>query len=317
MFQQTIKNSISLTGVGAHSGNKTTVTLYPAADNNGIVFKRTDINGPQNIIPALWSYVTDTNFCTKISNNSGVFVSTIEHVMAALAAKKIDNVLIEVNGPEIPILDGSAQPFFEALTTAESTSQRSARNYLKVLKPITVNQGEIWAEIKPNTENKFSLAYTFRNRGTAHFETYHSQDVIEDFETDLAAARTFGFLEDVQKLWDAGLAKGSSLENAVVFDRETVLNPEGLRFPEECARHKVLDIVGDLYLAGMPVIGAFEGYCSGHSMNNTLLRKLLNDRSAWTIESAQLNRREDHTHPFLRFNKADSSHTPSPRFGTY
>jgi UDP-3-O-[3-hydroxymyristoyl] N-acetylglucosamine deacetylase len=231
--------------------------------------------------------------------------------------KKIDNVLIEVNGPEIPILDGSAQPFFEALTTAEPVSQRSARNYLKVLKPITVNQGDIWAEIKPSTENKFSLAYTFRNRGTNHFETYQSQDVIEDFETDLASARTFGFLEDVQKLLEAGLAKGSSLDNAVVFDRETILNPEGLRFPEECARHKVLDIVGDLYLAGMPVIGAFEGYCSGHSMNNTLLRKLLNDRSAWTIESPQMNRREDHTHPFLRFNKADSSHAISPRFGTY
>lgn len=316
MFQHTIKNSISLTGVGAHSGSKATVNLVPAADNHGIVFKRIDLSETQNIIPALWSYVTDTRLCTKISNNSGIFISTIEHVMAALAAKKIDNILIEVNGPEIPILDGSAQPFLEALNEAKKVEQKTPRNYLKVLKPISVSQDDIWAEIRPNNYSALSLAYTFRNRGTHAFETYQSPDVIKDFEIDLASARTFGFLEDVQKLLDAGLAKGSSLENAVVFDRENVLNPEGLRFSNECARHKVLDIVGDFYLAGMPIIGAFEGYCSGHSINNTLLRKLLNDRSAWTIESVHMSKRREHTHPFLRFNNTDTDQN-SARFGTY
>lgn len=316
MFQQTIKNSISLTGVGAHSGNKTTMTLLPAADNHGVIFKRKDLDHNQNVIPALWSYVTDTQFCTKISNNYGASVSTIEHIMAALSAKRIDNLMIEIDGPEIPILDGSSQPFFEALEAVGTTLQKSSRPYLKVLKPVTVSNGDIWAELKPS-QDCFSLNYTFRNRGTHTFERYQSADVLQDFENELASARTFGFLEDVQKLYDAGLAKGSSLENAVVFDRDKVLNPEGLRFPDECARHKALDVVGDLYLAGMPIIGAFEGYCSGHSLNNTLLRKLLNDRSAWGIEAdIPLKKMESYNSP-LRPTNMDSSQHHNPRFGTY
>ena len=273
MYQQTIKNAISLTGIGAHSGNTTTITLFPAPENHGIVFKRVDLPQTQNIIPALWSYVTDTQFCTKVSNNYGASVATIEHLMAALAAKKIDNLLVEINGPEIPILDGSAQPFFETIDTTGTAKQKSPRHYLRVLKTITLSTDDIWAEIRPSLTG-FSLNYTFRNRGTNTFETYESQDVLQDFSEGLAPARTFGFLEDVQKLYDAGLAKGSSLENAVVFDQGKVLNPEGLRFPDECARHKALDVVGDLYLAGMPLIGSFEGHCSGHSMNNTLLMQM-------------------------------------------
>jgi UDP-3-O-[3-hydroxymyristoyl] N-acetylglucosamine deacetylase len=316
MFQQTIKNSISLTGIGAHSGEKTTLTLLPAPEHHGIVFKRTDLPEPQNIIPALWSYVSDTKFCTKISNNYNASVATIEHLMAALAAKKIDNISIEVDGPEIPILDGSAKPFFDLLGKVGTTAQKAPRNYLRVLKPITVNNGDVWAEIKPN-HLTLSLRYTFRNRGTNTFETYQSQNVLQAFEDELSAARTFGFLEDVQKLYDAGLAKGSSLENAVVFDQGKVMNPEGLRFDNECARHKALDVVGDLYLAGLPIIGAFEGHCSGHSINNNLLRKLLNDRSAWAIEPGNYATKIESYGPSMRLKNSDSSSQQSARFGTY
>lgn len=317
MFQKTIKNSISITGIGAHSGEKTTCSLIPASEDHGIVFKRTDLPSHQNIVPALWSYVTETRLCSKISNTYGASVSTIEHLMAALAAKKIDNLLIEINGPEVPILDGSAHPFFEALEQAEIVTQKSSRKYLRVIKTVAVNKGDAWAEIRPNStqHNGFSLNYTFRNRGTNAFETYTSSDPLEYFETDLSTARTFGFLEDVQKLYEAGLAKGSSLENAVVFDKDKVLNPEGLRFSNECARHKALDVVGDLYLAGLPIAGHFEGYCSGHSLNNELLKILLNDRSSWVIESETLIKKVRPYSSYMQQKNTSSDH--QPRFGTY
>ena len=312
MFQQTIKKSITITGIGAHSGLETSISLIPAVENHGIIFKRIDLPSSENIIPALWSYVTDTRLCTKISNTHRASISTIEHLMAALAAKKIDNLLIEINGAEVPILDGSAQPFLEALEQVEIITQKSPRNYLRVLKAVSASDGDRWAQINPSLD-QFSLEYTFRNRGTNALETYNSSDALRDFENDLSSARTFGFLEDVEKLYAAGLAKGSSLRNAVVFDKDKVLNPEGLRFSDECARHKALDVVGDLYLAGLPIIGHFEGYCSGHSLNNDLLRKLLNDRSAWIIESSGAPKRFPTHIP----QKSTPSREQMPRFGTY
>lgn len=283
MFQNTLKEPISITGVGAHSGQTATVLLMPASENHGIVFTRDDLQNCDTLIPALWSYVVDTRFCTKIANAQNASLATIEHVMAALYAKKIDNALIKIDGPEMPILDGSSKPFIEALDQAGIQPQKARRRYLKILKPISVSQGDAWAEIKPSED--FSIHYTFRNKETGVLEVYHTDNALESFAQELSPARTFGYLQDVEKLYNAGLAKGSSLKNAVVFDKGKVLNPEGLRFHNECARHKALDVVGDLYLSGMPLIGTFKGYCSGHSLNNMLLKTLLNDKSAWTIEA--------------------------------
>ncbi|MFN7662456.1 MAG: UDP-3-O-acyl-N-acetylglucosamine deacetylase [Alphaproteobacteria bacterium] len=315
MFQKTIKQNVSITGVGAHSGIETKISLIPAPENHGIVFKRTDLTS-KNIIPALWSYVTDTRLCTTISNISNVSVSTIEHLMAALSAMEIDNLLIEINGAEVPILDGSAHPYLSILENIGTTTQNEKKSYLKILKPISVKQGESWAQIKP-AQDGFSLHYTFRNRSTNAFERYTSQDALKDFKNHLAPARTFGFLEDVEKLYAAGLAKGSSLENAVVFDEGKVLNPEGLRFDNECARHKALDVIGDLFLAGIPIIGHFEGYCSGHSLNNMLLEALLKDRSAWSIITKDPPASHPHhPGPYQRHQNISLNEKPL-RFGTF
>ncbi|MDC0349273.1 UDP-3-O-acyl-N-acetylglucosamine deacetylase [Alphaproteobacteria bacterium] len=315
MFQRTIKNSISLTGIGIHSGAPVTLTLTPASIDHGLVFQRTDLAAGQNEIPALWSYVTDTKLCTKISNSAGASVGTIEHLISALSAQKVDNLLIKLDGPEVPIMDGSAQPFWDLIEEAGVETQTAARSYIKVLKKIKVEGvGDTWAEIRPTASPCLSVHYTFLNRALDTLETYQSDDVLSDFQGNLASARTFGFLEEVEKLRQMGLAKGGSLENAVVFDQGKILNDEGLRFSDECARHKALDVVGDLYLAGFPLVGAFEGYCSGHALNNALIRKVLNDKSAWTIETKpHLQKSSSHAFPVKNKDLSD----PAPRFGTY
>ncbi|MGB0720138.1 MAG: UDP-3-O-acyl-N-acetylglucosamine deacetylase [Bdellovibrionales bacterium] len=283
-MQNTLQSSIALTGVGLHSGTAITLTLKPAAANTGIVFKRVDISDKNNVIPALWNRVSDTQLCTVISNEDGVSVGTIEHVMSALRGCGVDNAVLEIDGPEVPIMDGSADPFVNAIDRAGIAAQNAPAKYIKVLKPVSVEQSGKRVTLTPADGAVFGGEITFDHPdiGTQKFET---QLVNGNFRHDIASARTFGFLHEVEWMRERGLAQGGSLDNAIVLDRESVMNAEGLRFEDEFIRHKLLDAIGDLYLAGMPIIGAYDGVKAGHAMNNAILHALFADEDAYEIVS--------------------------------
>ncbi len=278
--QRTLKRSINCTGVALHSGTKVSMTLNPAAPDTGVVFRRTDVAGRGANIPARWDHVVDTRMCTALGNEDGVTVGTVEHLMAALAGCRIDNVEIEINGSEVPVMDGSASPFVFLIECAGITEQNAPSRTIRILKPITVEDGERRATIAPGAG--FSLAFEIDFRDTAVERQAMAVTLGNGtFKKELARARTFGFLHEVEALWSAGLARGGSLENAVVVSGRKILNEEGLRYEDEFVRHKILDAVGDLYLAGAPLLGHFEGVCSGHAHTNQLLRALLADEEAW------------------------------------
>jgi len=290
MRQSTILQSVSCSGIGVHSGAPVSLTLRPTAENYGIYFQRTDIkNTPINetLIPAKWDCVEKGDFCTKITNQFGHSVSTIEHLMAALAAQNITNVLIEIDGPELPIMDGSAAPFLFLIDCAGIKVQEAQKRCIRIIKEVTVKTEYGFASLLPSETFEADVEITFPGREGMTSQKFKSKNLHECFKKDLARARTFGFYADVEKLKQAGLARGGSLENAVVFEQGTVLNPEGLRFDDECIRHKVLDMVGDLYLAGASIKGRFHGQNFGHALNNALLRALLADRKAWVEEVYQ------------------------------
>ena len=280
--QHTLKNSIVCSGTGLHSGAKVSMSLHPAAPDSGIVFRRSDLTGAESLISARFDQVTDTRMCTRLSNASGASVSTVEHLMAALAGCGVDNVMIEVDGPEVPIMDGSSEPFVFLIDCAGVVAQDAPRRAIKVLKAITVAEGGSTALIEPWGGSSISIELDFKSAVIGRRSVF--VDMLDDaFRKDLSRARTFCFLHEVEALKAAGLARGGSLENAVVISGDEVLNDEGLRFDDECARHKALDCVGDLYLAGAPIVGHFHGVRPGHAINNKLLRALFADPSAWTL----------------------------------
>ena len=279
--QRTLKSPINCTGVGLHSGNKISMTLNPAPVNSGVVFRRTDINGAGAVIPARWDRVVDTRLCSVLGNEDGVTVGTVEHVMAALAGCGIDNVEIELNGAEVPIMDGSSEPFVFLIECAGIVEQEAPRRVIRVLKRVEVAYGSGHVAISPAETQIIDFQIDFDSAVVSRQEM-SLQVVNGAFRKELSKARTFGFLHEVEALWEAGLAKGGSLDNAIVVSQDGIMNEDGLRYDDEFVRHKVLDAIGDLYLAGAPVIGRFEGVCSGHAANNKLLRTLLADESAWT-----------------------------------
>ncbi len=279
--QRTLKASIGCTGIGLHSGAKITMVLHPAAPDSGIRFRRTDVAGKGAIIPALWSSVGDTRMNTCLASPEGV-VGTVEHLMAALAGQGVDNCLIDINGAEVPVMDGSAAPFLFLIECAGLVEQAAPRRAIRVLKRVTVKDGDRIASLTPATGFSVRFEIDFKSQAIAR------QEMVVNlargaFKTEIARARTFGFEQEVAMLRAAGLARGGSLDNAVVIDSTgtRVLNDDGLRFPDEFVRHKVLDAVGDLYLAGAPIIGHFHGVRSGHATTNQLLRALFADASAW------------------------------------
>lgn len=298
--QKTLKQRLSFKGIGVHSGASATLTVLPAGPDHGIQFKRIDLPGAP-VIPALWSYVSDTTLCTRLSHKQAS-VATVEHLMAALAAHQIDNALVHIHGEEAPIMDGSSDIFFKTIEKAGTLSQQAARRYIIIKKPVKISEEDVWAQIKPHYASVFSVRYLYKNKVNNILEAYDTQDIVASFKDDLSSARTFAFLEEVEFLKSKGLIKGGSLDNAVVFDKGVPLNKDGLRFENECARHKALDVLGDFYLAGLPIIGRFEGFASGHKMNNQLLRTLLSDRSAWSIATLSTN--------------GDRTPLPSSQFGT-
>jgi len=279
-MQTTIRTPISLQGVGLHSGKDITLSIAPACENSGIVFVRTDITDKNNVIPARWDNVVDTQLCTVIGNEDGVTVGTIEHLMSALRGCNVDNARIELDGAEVPVMDGSAMPFVEMIESAGVEKQDAPRLALRILKEVKVEKDGKTVTLSPADGAVFggAIEYDHPNIGHQRFET---RLLNGNFKHDIAQARTFGFLHEVEWMRSQGLALGGSLDNAIVLDQTGVMNPDGLHFTDEFIRHKLLDAIGDLYLAGAPIMGAYDGFKGGHEMNNLILRALFADDTAY------------------------------------
>lgn len=284
-MQQTLKKPAILTGTGLHSGAPVALRILPAAPRTGIVFVRTDIADRDNEIPALWDRVVDTRLCTAIANADGVRVATIEHLMAALRGCHIDNARIEIDGPEVPIMDGSSAPFVAAILAAGVRAQTAPRRMIRILRTVSVSEDGKRASLSPGALPVFRGAIDF-DHATIGRQSHEMTLVNGNFVHGLSDARTFGFLHEVEWMRANGLGRGGSLDNAIVIGPEGVMNPEGLRSPDEFIRHKLLDAVGDLYLAGMQILGEYDGIRSGHALNNALLHRLFATRDAWDIVRA-------------------------------
>jgi UDP-3-O-[3-hydroxymyristoyl] N-acetylglucosamine deacetylase len=291
--QTTLGARATVSGIGVHSGAPASLTFHPAEADTGIVFIRLDSKGrPEREIRAHARFVTATELATVLGDDDhGPCVSTIEHIMATLCGLGVDNALIEIDGPEAPIMDGSAAAFVAAIDQAGVVTLPAARRYTKVLKPIRVEKGEAYGELTPYDRG-------FRVDVTIDFphELIGQQSIAFEvepgtFRREVARARTFGFMRDVSKLWSAGYARGSSLENTVVVADDRLLNPEGLRYADEFVRHKALDAIGDLALAGAPLLGAYKSVKGGHKLNHAILCALIADPTAWTVVEAKSERR--------------------------
>ncbi len=295
--QRTLKNVISATGIGVHTGEKVYMTLRPAAADTGIVFRRVDL--PQVVeIKADPYAVGDTRLASCLVKD-GASVGTVEHLMSALAGLGVDNAYVDLSAAEVPIMDGSAGPFVFLLQSAGIEEQNAAKRFIRILKTVEVRHGDKWVKLAPFNGFKLDLGIEFnhpvfdRSRQTVSFD-FSSTSYVKE----VSRARTFGFMQDVEAMRAQGLAMGGSLENAIVMDEYRILNSDGLRYDDEFVKHKALDAIGDLYLLGHPIIGAFSGFKSGHALNNQLLRALLEDSQAWE---------------FCSFNKPEEA----PRFITW
>jgi UDP-3-O-[3-hydroxymyristoyl] N-acetylglucosamine deacetylase len=291
MFKQrTLKSVIRAAGVGLHTGEKVAMTLRPAPPNTGIVFRRIDLPAPIDIGADAFR-VSDARLCSTLEAN-GAKVATVEHVMSAFAGLGIDNAYVDLTGPEVPIMDGSASPFVFLIQSAGIEEQPAPKRFLRIKAPVEVREGDKWARFEPFEGFKLSFSIEFdhpafeRSAQAAHVDFANTSYVKE-----VARARTFGFIQDVEALRNSGLALGGSLDNAIVVDEYRVLNAEGLRYGDEFVKHKLLDAIGDLYLAGHPLIGYFSAHKSGHALNNRLLRETLASKDAW--EWVTFEREED------------------------
>ncbi|MCB8837880.1 UDP-3-O-acyl-N-acetylglucosamine deacetylase [Aurantimonas sp. VKM B-3413] len=283
MFQQTIGSRIDFDGVGVHRGLPVRLSLLPAEINTGIVFHLSDASGVLHEIPAVSANAALMDLSTVVGDPRGAHVATIEHLMSALYAMGVDNVVIQIDANETPIMDGCAALYIASIEEAGVVSQPAKRRYLRVLKPVSVEMNGARAEYRPHNGTRFEIEIDFANAAIGR-QVYHADLTAERFARDLAKARTFGFMADVERLWAAGYALGSSLENSVVIaDDGRVINPDGLRFADEFVRHKTLDAVGDQALAGVRVLGCYRSYRGGHKMNALALQALLADRRAYEI----------------------------------
>ena len=278
--QRTLKNVIRATGIGLHTGKKVYLTLRPAAANTGIVFRRVDLDPPVEIA-AVCKNVGETTLSTTLCKD-GVKISTVEHLLSAMAGLGVDNVYIDLNAPEVPIMDGSASPFVFLLQSAGIVEQNQAKKFIRIKKPVVVESDGKWARFDPF--NGFKVGFTIEFDHPIFKSSKQSAEIdfsSTSFLKEVSRARTFGFIRDVERLREQNLILGGSLDNAVVVDDYRVLNEDGLRYEDEFVKHKVLDAIGDLYLLGHSLIGAFTGYKAGHALNNMLLRKLVEQTDAW------------------------------------
>lgn len=291
LLQQTVRSPALYGGVGVHTGAYTRVSVRPAPADAGIVFVRTDLRDRDNRIVATGEAVCKTQLGTVIGNAAGVTVSTIEHLMSAFAMLGVDNAVVELDGPEMPIMDGSAEPFVRVLDRVGLRTQDAPRRYIEILETVEVVEGDKRAVLR--AADRFEMAFTIDFDSAAIGR--QSLDMVMDgktFRSELANCRTFGFLRDVEALRAIGLARGGSMDNCVVIDGDRVLNPEGLRRSDEFVRHKALDAIGDLYLLGGPLLGRFEGLCAGHGLNNAVVRALLARPEAWRVRTFAQELRE-------------------------
>ncbi len=289
--QTTLRSQATVTGVGVHSGLPVNLTIGPAPVNAGFLFARTGADGIDREVPATVQSVIATEFATVLGDRDGPVVSTAEHVLAALRGMGVDNAIIEVDGPEVPIMDGSASAFVAAIDQAGIVEQSARRRYIQVLKTVQASVGDSFGEIRPHAAGfRAEVDINFTNPAIGR-QSFALDVSPESFRRDVSRARTFGCMNDVARLWQAGFALGASFENSIVFDDSKILNTEGLRYADECARHKVLDVVGDLALAGLPLLGAFRSVRGGHRLNYAVLSALLADGSAWRVIESETARR--------------------------
>ncbi|MER2605875.1 MAG: UDP-3-O-acyl-N-acetylglucosamine deacetylase [Siculibacillus sp.] len=281
--QATIGETIRIVGIGVHSGERVSLSLHPADPDTGVVFLRTGLATGRDVeIPAVWKNVSATDLCTMVGDPRAASVATIEHLMAALRGLGIDNVVVEIDGAEVPVMDGSSEAFVDAITQVGIVRQAARRKYIKILKPIRVENGNGWAELRPYEGSRYEVTIDFTSAaiGRQSIGVDLTADVFRD---QIARARTFGFVKDLEKLLPMGLCRGSSLENSVAIKDDRVLNPEGLRFVDEFVRHKLLDAIGDLALSGAPFLGLYRSYKGGHRLNFMALSALFADPSAWVL----------------------------------
>lgn len=296
--QRTLKAAVSASGVGLHTGKKSRITLRPAPANTGVVFRRVDLPQPVEL-PARADAVGETRLSSCLVKGEAK-IYTVEHLMSALGGLGVDNVFIDVDAPEVPIMDGSAAPFVLLLQQAGLVEQPAPKKFLRVLRRIEVSDGDKWARFEPYEGYRLSFSIDFRHPVIDRSTQSVSIDFAEtSYLKEISRARTFGFMQDVENLRENGLALGGGLDNAVVLDEYRVLNAEGLRFADEFIRHKLLDAVGDLYLVGQPILGAFSAHKSGHALNNRLLRKLLAEASAY--ETVVFDRADEAPPAVVRF----------------
>jgi UDP-3-O-[3-hydroxymyristoyl] N-acetylglucosamine deacetylase len=296
--QRTLKTQVKATGVGLHSGAKVDMTLRPAAAGTGIVFRRVDLDPPVDI-PVDPYKVTDTRLCSALTVDKAK-VATVEHLMSALAGLGIDNIVIDLTGPEVPILDGSAAPFVFLLQSAGIEELPAAKEFVRIMKPIEVRDGDKWARLTPYDGFRIDFTIDFDHPVFDHSSQVVSVDFAQtSYIKEVARARTFGFMHEVEMLRNNNLALGGSLDNAIVMDEYRVLNAEGLRYNDEFVKHKVLDAIGDFYMIGKPIIGRLEAYKSGHALNNQLLRALMETQSAWEI--ARFEKAEEASQAIAQF----------------
>jgi len=281
-LQYTIASPVEVSGIGLHSAVPVKIRLLPAAANQGIIFRRTDLDGFE--IPASWRHIARVSYATSLMRK-GVLISTTEHLLAALYSTGVDNAVVEISSLELPILDGSSEPFIRLLKQAGLRRQRARRSYLKLRRPVEVVEGSKRIAVFPHDGFRVTSSIDFPHPliGRQEMELDLTP---ETFEREIAAARTFGFLDEIPQMKDMGLVRGGSLENAVVFTRDSLLNTEGLRFPDECCRHKVLDLIGDLALIGYPLRAHVVAERAGHAMHTALVLKLVRDRSLWELTTA-------------------------------
>lgn len=280
--QRTLKSSVKATGVGLHTGAKVEMTLRPAQAGTGIVFRRVDLpNTPT--LKAAATLVTDTRLCSALTEGA-VKVATVEHLMSALCGLGVDNVYVDLTGPEVPIMDGSAAPFVFLIQSAGLEELRAAKRFFRIKKAVEVREGDKWARFTPHDGFKLDFSISFDHPAVDRSGQSAAMDfATTSYQKEVARARTFGFMQEVEMLRQAGLALGGSLDNAIVLDEYRVLNQDGLRYADEFVKHKILDAIGDLYLVGYPVVGAFSAHKSGHELNNKLLRATLADEAAWDV----------------------------------
>ena len=291
--QTTLKGPATLSGIGVHSGNPAEITIRPAPANHGIAFLRTGTtHGNDRLIKAHHALVSATELCTVLGDIETGAVATVEHLMSALYGLGVDNALVEIDGPEMPILDGSALPFVKAIDRIGIANCGASRRWIKVLRHVRVETGQSFAELRP-IDRGFRLDVEIDFESPVIGRSRKAMDLSPaSYRREIAGARTFGMMRDVERYWKAGFALGASLENTVAVGESAVVNPEGLRFPDEFVRHKILDAIGDLALAGLPIQGAYRSYCGGHRMNVGVLSALFADRSNYAIVEAQGSRRE-------------------------